>query len=78
MLNYMTKAFVPEMAVNLASLCIQLHGGAGYSEDTGIARYLRDAKCNTIGEHATDIHYDFIALHLKLPIDTSFPIFPVD
>ncbi len=74
-LTFMTKAFACEMAVDVANLCIQLHGAAGYMEETGIARYLRDAKCNTIGEISTDIHYDYIALRMGLPIDTSFPLF---
>ena len=77
-LNFICKAFTCEMAVQVADLCIQLHGAAGYTEDTGIARYLRDAKCNTIGEHPTDIHWDYLALQLGLPIDTTFPLFPRD
>jgi alkylation response protein AidB-like acyl-CoA dehydrogenase len=78
MLVSMTKVFATEMGVDIANLCIQLHGAIGYGEDTGIARYFRDAKCNTIGETSTDIHYDFIAMYLGMPIDTSIPMFILD
>lgn len=77
-LTYACKAYVCEMGVDVARQCIQLHGGVGYAEDTGIARFLRDALCNTIGELPTDLHYDYLALTLGLPIDTSFPQFSND
>ncbi len=74
---HITKATVPEMTVEVAKMGIELHGGVGYMEATGIARYLRDAMCNTIGENPTSFHMDQIALQLGLPIDTSMPLVPI-
>jgi alkylation response protein AidB-like acyl-CoA dehydrogenase len=76
-LTFMNKAYVPEMAVHIANQCIQLYGGAGYMEDTGIAKYLRDAVAFQLAEYPTELHYDWIALHMGLPIETMFPVFPI-
>lgn len=70
-LTFMAKAMIPTWSVEVASLCVELHGAAGYCEDTGIARYLRDAKGLCIGEYPTDVHWDFIALALGMPIQTT-------
>ncbi|MDD5723852.1 MAG: acyl-CoA dehydrogenase family protein [Syntrophales bacterium] len=74
MLNFMAKAYSSEECIKITNQCIQLHGGVGYTEDTGIARYMRDAKVTTIGELPTDIHYDFIAILQGMPIKTT--VFP--
>ena len=44
-----------ELAVELTSMGIQIHGGAGFVEDTGAAQYLRDARITTIYEGTTGI-----------------------
>lgn len=77
MMIHITKATVPEMACDVAEAAIKLHGGVGYMEATGIARYLRDAVCNTIGENPTNFHKEQIALQLGLPIETSMPLVPI-
>ena len=69
-LTRMCKAMIPEWSVEISSLCLQLHGASGYCEDTGIARYMRDAKGLCIGEAPTDIHWDSIAKELRMPIKT--------
>ncbi|MEL7563313.1 MAG: acyl-CoA dehydrogenase family protein [Dehalobacterium sp.] len=71
MLARMAKAKIPDWVVEITSQCIQLHGGAGYCVDTGIERYMRDAKGLCIGEFPTDCHYDVIALQLGMPIKTT-------
>jgi hypothetical protein len=43
------------MALDVASLGVQVHGGMGYIEETGAAQYLRDAKILTIYEGTTAI-----------------------
>jgi alkylation response protein AidB-like acyl-CoA dehydrogenase len=71
MLNFMAKVYCSEECIKITNQCIQLHGGVGYTEDTGIARYMRDAKVTTIGEFPTDLHYDFIAMLQGMPIKTA-------
>src|SRR5690606_37924950 len=38
------KAFSTDMAQAVSSLAIQVHGGMGYIEETGVAQYYRDAR----------------------------------
>jgi len=49
------KGYSTEMALEVASLGVQVHGGMGYIEETGAAQYLRDAKILTIYEGTTAI-----------------------
>ncbi len=51
----MVKGWSTEMAVDVASLGIQVHGGMGYVEETGAAQHLRDARITTIYEGTTGI-----------------------
>jgi len=44
-----------EVAQELTSIGIQVHGGTGFIEETGVAQYLRDAKILTIYEGTTGI-----------------------
>ena len=60
----MVKAFVTETAVDCTRECVQLYGGLGYCEDTGIAHYMRDAMGTTVGDLTSDIQYDLIAKKL--------------
>ncbi len=43
------------MSIQTASLGIQVHGGMGYIEETGVAQHLRDARITTIYEGTTGI-----------------------
>ncbi len=76
MLIHATKAMVTEMACDVSELAIKIHGGAGYMEETGVARYHRDAICCTIGENPTDVHLEQVALQLGLPVEAQ-AMFPV-
>jgi hypothetical protein len=49
-LTPIAKAFGTETGVEVASLGIQVHGGMGYVEETGVAQYLRDVRVTTIYE----------------------------
>ncbi len=49
------KGYATEVALEAASLGIQVHGGMGFIEETGAAQYLRDAKILTIYEGTTAI-----------------------
>ena len=49
------KGYATEIALDAASLGIQVHGGMGFIEETGAAQYLRDARILTIYEGTTAI-----------------------
>ena len=51
----LVKGLSTEMALDVASLGVQVHGGMGFIEETGAAQYLRDAKILTIYEGTTAI-----------------------
>jgi alkylation response protein AidB-like acyl-CoA dehydrogenase len=49
------KGWATEMAVDVASTGVQVHGGMGFIEETGAAQYYRDARILTIYEGTTAI-----------------------
>jgi len=49
------KGWSTEMAQEVASLGLQVHGGMGFIEESGAAQYLRDARITTIYEGTTGI-----------------------
>jgi alkylation response protein AidB-like acyl-CoA dehydrogenase len=49
------KGWSTEMAQQMASLGVQVHGGMGFIEETGAAQYVRDARITTIYEGTTGI-----------------------
>jgi 3-(methylthio)propanoyl-CoA dehydrogenase len=49
------KGWSTEMAQQMTSLGVQVHGGMGYIEETGAAQYFRDARITTIYEGTTAI-----------------------
>ncbi|WP_028601868.1 acyl-CoA dehydrogenase [Ottowia thiooxydans] len=49
------KGWNTEMAVDMASTGIQVHGGMGFVEETGAAQYLRDSRILPIYEGTTGI-----------------------
>ena len=49
------KGFSTEYGTELVSMGLQLHGGMGYIEETGIAQTLRDVRITTIYEGTTAI-----------------------
>ncbi|HEX6347877.1 MAG TPA: acyl-CoA dehydrogenase family protein [Candidatus Dormibacteraeota bacterium] len=51
----LTKLYTAKQAVAAASEAIEAFGGAGYMEDTGIARLLRDAQVLPIWEGTTNV-----------------------
>eukprot|EP01031_Cornospumella_fuschlensis_P012833 gene12833-15681_t len=50
LLTPIAKSFATDAGVDVASLGIQVHGGMGFIEETGAARYLRDARIAPIYE----------------------------
>ena len=60
------KGWSTELAIDTASLGIQVHGGMGYVEETGVAQHLRDARITTIYEGTTGIQaLDLIGRKIK-------------
>lgn len=60
------KGWSTELAVDSASLGVQIHGGMGYVEETGAAQHLRDARITTIYEGTTGIQaLDLIGRKIK-------------
>src|SRR5262249_7899950 len=49
------KGSSTELAQEVASLGVQVHGGMGFIEETGAAQYFRDARITTIYEGTTGI-----------------------
>ena len=49
------KAWATETALKTTTLGIQVHGGLGFIEETGVAQYLRDAVISVIYEGTTGI-----------------------
>ncbi|MEQ1802024.1 MAG: acyl-CoA dehydrogenase [Gammaproteobacteria bacterium] len=49
------KGWCTEMGQVLTSLAVQVHGGMGYVEETGVAQHMRDARITTIYEGTTGI-----------------------
>jgi len=49
------KGFSTEMSLEVTSMAVQVHGGMGFIEETGVAQYYRDAKILTIYEGTTAI-----------------------
>ncbi len=68
LLTPVTKAFATDMGVEMASLAIQVHGGMGYIEETGVAQYFRDARIAPIYEGTNGIQAMDLAFR-KLDMD---------
>jgi alkylation response protein AidB-like acyl-CoA dehydrogenase len=49
------KGWLSELAQELTSYGVQIHGGMGYVEETGSAQYYRDARITTLYEGTTGI-----------------------
>ena len=55
LLTPMVKTLGSEIGVSISDLAIQVFGGMGYVEETGVAQYLRDARIAPIYEGANGI-----------------------
>jgi alkylation response protein AidB-like acyl-CoA dehydrogenase len=61
------KLAASEAAVRCAGEAVQIHGAYGFSEESPVARYYRDAKVLEIGEGTSEIHRLILARDLGLP-----------
>lgn len=60
----MAKMFASDTAMRVATDAVQIFGGAGYSRDNPVERYMRDAKGAQIYEGSNQIQRLIIAQHL--------------
>jgi acyl-CoA dehydrogenase len=68
LLTPVAKSFATDIAVEVASLGIQVHGGMGFVEATGAAQHLRDARILPIYEGTNGIQAIDLVTR-KLPLD---------
>ncbi len=68
LLTPVVKAWCTDIGVELASIGIQVHGGAGYIEETGAAQLLRDSRIAPIYEGTNGIQAVDLVLR-KLPLE---------
>jgi acyl-CoA dehydrogenase len=67
LLTPVAKAFATDVAIEVASLGIQVHGGMGFIEETGAAQHLRDARILSIYEGTNGIQaVDLVTRKLPL------------
>ena len=68
LLTPLTKAWGTDLGVELTSIAIQVYGGMGYVEETGVAQHFRDARIAPIYEGTNGIQaMDLVGR--KLPYD---------
>jgi hypothetical protein len=67
-LTPLVKAWCTDLGVDMASLAIQVHGGMGYIEETGVAQLLRDSRIAPIYEGTNGIQAIDL-LTRKLPLE---------
>ncbi len=70
LLTPIVKAWCTDLGVEVASMGIQVHGGAGYIEETGAAQYLRDSRIAPIYEGTNGIQAIDLVLR-KLPLENG-------
>ncbi|HRG48703.1 MAG TPA: acyl-CoA dehydrogenase family protein, partial [Leptospiraceae bacterium] len=56
LLTPIAKYYCSEEGHKCANLAVQIHGGAGYTEDYDVSRFFRDSRINTIYEETSQIH----------------------
>ena len=55
------KAYICDTAFECSSQLLQMWGGSGMMNSTGVNRYMRDARAKMIAEGATEMHHGIIA-----------------
>ena len=57
----MAKVFSSQVCERVTSLCVELHGGYGYTKDYPVEKFYRDAKIGTIYEGTSNMQLQTIA-----------------
>ena len=68
LLTPISKSWISDLSVELTSMAIQIYGGMGYVEETGVAQYFRDARIAPIYAGTNGIQALDLALK-KIHID---------
>src|SRR5664280_1309968 len=68
LLTPIAKAFSTDIGIEVASLCVQVHGGMGFIEETGAAQHYRDARIAAIYEGTNGIQAIDLVTR-KIPLD---------
>ena len=58
------KLYASEAAMKASTECVQIHGGYGYMRETGVERFMRDAKITQIYEGTSEVQRLVIARDL--------------
>ena len=67
LLTPMVKAWCTDLAQEIAGMAVQVHGGVGFIEETGVAQHLRDARILPIYEGTNGIQaMDLVGRKLDL------------
>ena len=67
------KAWIGDTAFDICAQLLQMWGGSGIMDSTGVNRYMRDAKAKCIAEGASEMHYAIIANQLLHGVGTLVP-----
>ena len=67
----MAKLFASETAFEIATDAMRIHGGVGYTTETPVERYYRDAPLMLIGEGTNEIQRLVIARGLLARADAA-------
>ena len=55
------KAYIGDTTFDVCARLVQLWGGSGIMNSTGVNRYMRDAKAKCVAEGASEMHYAIVA-----------------
>ena len=67
------KAYIGDTTFEVCCKLLQLWGGSGIMDSTGVNRYMRDAKAKCIAEGASEMHYAMVANQLLTGKATLVP-----
>ena len=74
LLTPLAKSFATDIGMEVSSLGVQIHGGMGFIEETGAARYMRDARIAPIYEGTNGIQAIDLVMR-KLPLGDGQHVF---
>jgi alkylation response protein AidB-like acyl-CoA dehydrogenase len=79
LLTPVSKAWCTDLGVDIASLAMQIFGGMGYVEETGVAQHFRDARIGSIYEGTNGIQaIDLVTRKLMLEGGAAVAAFLAD